>query len=132
MGAHLTNESTTIHYLLIYSDNSLYFAYFFCLDIFVQFLKNNMELLTKSASLLFIIYSLSTSLFPIVEGSPANTRVNNADVDCEQYPNGYKIASPTDCTEYYVCVHHIAYLFQCPITTSGRLYFNPDYKVCDW
>ena len=91
-----------------------------------------MEFFTKLGYFLSIIYTFYTSVSTIVEGSPTNNRVNNADVDCKRYPDGYKFASPTDCSEYYVCSNHVAYLLQCPITTSGRLYFNPDLKICDW
>jgi len=54
-------------------------------------------------------------------------------VDCSQAENGDKIASPTNCSEYYVCVMGRAYLYQCPIIAAGgRLYFDPELGVCNW
>jgi len=54
-------------------------------------------------------------------------------VDCSQAENGDKIASPTNCSEYFVCVMGRAYLYQCPIMAAGgRLYFDPELGVCNW
>merc|ERR1712018_492472 len=47
--------------------------------------------------------------------------------------NGGKISSPTNCSEYYVCVMGRAYLYQCPIMASGgQLYYDPELGVCNW
>ena len=54
-------------------------------------------------------------------------------VDCSEVENGDKISSPTNCSEYYVCVMGRAYLYQCPIMASGgRLYYDPELEVCNW
>jgi len=54
-------------------------------------------------------------------------------VDCSEVENGGKISSPTNCSEYYVCVMGRAYLYQCPIMASGgRLYYDPELEVCNW
>jgi len=54
-------------------------------------------------------------------------------VDCSQEENGKKLPSPTSCTEYYMCFMGIAYLYDCPkMASGGRLYFNPQYEICDW
>jgi len=54
-------------------------------------------------------------------------------VDCSQAENGDKIPSPTNCSEYFVCVMGRAYLYQCPIMAAGgRLYFDPELGVCNW
>ena len=90
-----------------------------------------MELFNKSEFLLAILYTC-TALPVIVEGATTNERLNEVDVDCKEFPDGHKFASPTNCSEYYVCFHYVAYLFQCPITTSGRLYFDSELQVCDW
>lgn len=90
-----------------------------------------MNSLAKIVILLSILYPYSTLSF-IVEDTSITSIVNQDGVDCKQYPDGHKIASPTDCSEYYVCFRDVAYLFQCPNTTSGQLQFNSELNVCDW
>jgi len=54
-------------------------------------------------------------------------------VDCSEAENGDKIPSPTNCSEYFVCVMGRAYLYQCPIMASGgQLYYDPELGVCNW
>merc|ERR1712241_1489238 len=56
------------------------------------------------------------------------------DFECPPDSVEYIFASPHSCTEFYVCDHHKAYLYQCPnATVSGdQLYFDPKLKVCNW
>jgi len=59
--------------------------------------------------------------------------IEDTTVDCSEVENGEKISSPTNCSEYYVCVMGRAYLYQCPIMASGgRLYYDPELEVCNW
>merc|ERR1711963_839840 len=54
-------------------------------------------------------------------------------IDCSEAENGDKIPSPTNCSEYFVCVMGRAYLYQCPIMASGgQLYYDPELGVCIW
>ena len=70
----------------------------------------------------------------VVHGVPINEHFNDNDVECPEVTNGSItfIPSPTNCSEYYVCVNRIAYLFSCPITVQGILYFDPTINVCNW
>ena len=52
--------------------------------------------------------------------------------ECPPNSNGHKFASPTNCSEYYVCLNGYTYLFACPPTASGILYFDPELEVCNW
>jgi hypothetical protein len=54
------------------------------------------------------------------------------DVDCSQAENGEKLPSASSCSEYYTCVLGIPYLFECPTTVSGRLYFDVELQTCNW
>jgi len=65
-------------------------------------------------------------------GSDDESSTSHQDVDCSQADNGEKLPSPTSCSEYYVCVLGIPYLFNCPITVSGRLYFDEELQTCNW
>ena len=54
-------------------------------------------------------------------------------VDCSEVENGGKISSPSNCSEYYVCVMGESYLYKCPMMATGdRLYYDPELGVCNW
>ena len=54
------------------------------------------------------------------------------DFECPPNSNGHKFASPTNCSEYYICLNGYTYLFACPPTATGILYFDPELEVCNW
>merc|ERR1719322_652088 len=56
------------------------------------------------------------------------------DFDCSQAEDGEQFPSPTNCSEYYVCVSHIAYLRKCPVMVYPglSLYYDPKIKTCNW
>ena len=55
------------------------------------------------------------------------------DFDCSDAEDGAQFPSPTNCSEYYVCVSRLAYLRKCPMMVSGgSLYYDPEIKICNW
>ena len=52
--------------------------------------------------------------------------------ECPPNSNGHKFASPTNCSEYYICLNGYTYLFACPPTATGILYFDAELEVCNW
>jgi len=87
----------------------------------------------------------STELTTVTESSDDSTKKEDGEplrmfavvvdtpVDCSEAENGDKISSPTNCSEYFVCVMGRAYLYQCPIMASGgQLYYDPELGVCNW
>merc|ERR1719167_720905 len=56
------------------------------------------------------------------------------DFDCSQAEDGAQFPSPTNCSEYYVCVSRLAYLRKCPfmVYPGLRLYYDPEINTCNW
>ena len=94
-----------------------------------------MVTLNRSIFILSLPMVLYVFTHCVVHGVPLHRDLNNNDVECPDIMNGSItfIPSPTNCSEYYVCVNRIAYLFSCPERNPvGLLYFDPTINVCNW
>jgi len=78
--------------------------------------------------------SIAARIIDISIGSEKKDDTEPADdFDCSKTENGEKFPSPTNCSEFYVCVSNIAYLQICPMMMSGgRLYYDPEIGTCNW
>ena len=99
-----------------------------------------MEAKVAIALLVLAFFVVSSVFHSPVEAFPTKQKLkhhqiasSNNYVDCSTLEDGEKIPSPNSCSEFYECVHGVAYLFQCANMTDGKqLYFNQTLQSCNW
>lgn len=69
----------------------------------------------------YLIYILNNMYFT------DQLRSNSKDFSCTKGNDGY-FASPTSCSEYYMCTDGTAFKFNC----ASGLKFNAEHNFCDW
>ena len=72
------------------------------------------------------IFSTSIVLFVIALGS--YSAVNAVECPEEQGSEGSFLASPVDCSKFYMCAHNVPFEMNCP----EGLWFNTKLNVCDY